>query len=244
MRADELMGRFVTELTRVVGALLATTASTRTGTAAQEDGFGVTVTATHARGQLRVYFGRTGAEALAKATSASPLEPSEARILESLKELCGQTLGAFAPDAGLRITAVEKAAELPLAAEGIGCEIVAKGFETPLRIVVVGDLELTEMAVAGIPRSESRTLDVIMDIDLPLVVRFGRTELPLKTLTALGPGSVIDLGRAPDDPVDVLISNRIVARGEVVIVAGNYGVRVHDVVSPAERARSLEAELS
>jgi flagellar motor switch protein FliN/FliY len=79
---------------------------------------------------------------------------------------------------------------------------------------------------------------------LPLVVRFGRTELPLKTLTSLGPGTVIDLGRAPDDPVDVLISNRVVARGEVVIVAGNYGVRVHDVVSPAERARSLEAELS
>ena len=83
-----------------------------------------------------------------------------------------------------------------------------------------------------------------MDIDLPLVVRFGRTEMPLKTLTALGPGSVIDLGRSPDEPVDVLISNRVVARGEVVIVSGNYGVRVRDVVSPAERARSLEAELA
>jgi flagellar motor switch protein FliN/FliY len=55
---------------------------------------------------------------------------------------------------------------------------------------------------------------------------------------------VIDLGRSPDEPVDVLISNRVVARGEVVIVSGNYGVRVRDVVSPAERARSLEAELA
>src|SRR5262249_14599677 len=88
----------------------------------------------------------------------------------------------------------------------------------------------------------SKTLDVIMDIDLPLVVRFGRTELPLKTLTALGPGSVIDLGRSPDEPVEVLISNRVVARGEVVIVSGNYGVRVRDVVSATERARSLETE--
>jgi hypothetical protein len=61
---------------------------------------------------------------------------------------------------------------------------------------------------------------------------------------ALGPGSVIDLGRSPDEPVDVLISNRVVARGDVVIVSGNYGVRVRDVVSQTERARSLEAELA
>ena len=60
----------------------------------------------------------------------------------------------------------------------------------------------------------------------------------------LGPGSVIDLGRSPDEPVEILISNRVVARGEVLIMAGNYGVRLQEVVSPAERARSLEAELS
>jgi flagellar motor switch protein FliN/FliY len=86
-------------------------------------------------------------------------------------------------------------------------------------------------------------LDVILDIDLPLLVRFGRTEMPLRTLTMLGPGSVIDLGRSPDDPVDVLVSNQVVARGEVVIVGGNYGVRITDVMSPADRIRSMEVEL-
>ena len=84
-------------------------------------------------------------------------------------------------------------------------------------------------------------IDVILDIDLPLVVRFGRTELPLKALTRLGPGSVIDLGRSPDDPVEVLVSNRVVARGEVVIVSGSYGIRILDVVSQRERVRSMEA---
>ena len=83
-------------------------------------------------------------------------------------------------------------------------------------------------------------IDVILDIDLPLVVRFGRTEMPLKTLARLGPGTLIDLGRSADDPVEVLVSNRVVARGEVVIVSGNYGVRVTDVVSPRERVRSME----
>ncbi len=83
-------------------------------------------------------------------------------------------------------------------------------------------------------------IDVILDIDLPLVVRFGQTELPLRALTRLGPGSVIDLGRSPDDPVEVLVSNRVVAHGEVVIVSGSYGIRILDVVSQRERVRSME----
>src|SRR5688572_27215257 len=87
--------------------------------------------------------------------------------------------------------------------------------------------------------SESR-IDVILDIDLPVVVRFGHTELPLRTLTRLGPGSVIDLGRSPDDPVEVMVSDRVIARGEVVIVGGNYGIRILDVVSATERMRTME----
>ena len=83
-------------------------------------------------------------------------------------------------------------------------------------------------------------IDVILDIDLPLTVRFGRTELPLKALTRLGPGSIIDLGRSPDDPVDLVVSNQVVAKGEVVIVSGNYGIRILDVVSQRERMRTME----
>jgi flagellar motor switch protein FliN/FliY len=87
-------------------------------------------------------------------------------------------------------------------------------------------------ATAGVDTSR---IDVILDIDLPVVVRFGRTDLPLRMLTRLGPGSVIDLGRSPDEPVEVMVSNRVVARGEVVIVGGNYGIRIIDVVSPSAR---------
>lgn len=86
---------------------------------------------------------------------------------------------------------------------------------------------------------ESR-IEVILDIDLPVVVRFGHTELALRTLTRLGPGSVIDLGRSPDDPVEIMVSDRVIARGEVVVVGGNYGIRILDVVSPSERVRSME----
>jgi len=84
-------------------------------------------------------------------------------------------------------------------------------------------------------------LDVILDIDLPVVVRFGRTEMPLRAVTRIAPGSIIDLGRSPDDPVELLVSDQVVARGEVVVVGGNYGIRIVDVVSPSERVRSMES---
>jgi flagellar motor switch protein FliN/FliY len=93
------------------------------------------------------------------------------------------------------------------------------------------------------PRSTEPTdrIDVILDIDLPVVVRFGRTEMSIKALTRIGPGAVIDLGRSPDDPVEILVSDRVVAHGEVVVVGGNYGIRILDVASPAERMRTVEA---
>jgi flagellar motor switch protein FliN/FliY len=70
-------------------------------------------------------------------------------------------------------------------------------------------------------------------------VRFGQTELTLEHLARLGPGSIIDLGRSPDEHVDVLVNGRLVARGEVVVVGGNYGVRILEVVSTADRVRTF-----
>jgi flagellar motor switch protein FliN/FliY len=92
-----------------------------------------------------------------------------------------------------------------------------------------------------IPAPPTDNLEVILDIDMPLSVRFGEAVLSLDLLTRLGPGSLIELSRQPDDPVDVLINGRLVARGEVVVVSGNYGVRVTEVVSAAERLRSMGA---
>ena len=101
---------------------------------------------------------------------------------------------------------------------------------------------------AAAPWSEPRNatpypanLDVILDIDLPLSVRFGESDMTLDALTKLGPGSVIDLRRSPDDPVDVLVNGRLVARGEVVVVSGNYGVRILEVVSAADRMQTMRA---
>ncbi len=83
--------------------------------------------------------------------------------------------------------------------------------------------------------SESRTLDVIMDLDLPLTVRFGQTFMTLGALTRLGAGAEISLDRAATDPVELLVNGKVIARGDVVAVEGNYAVRITDIVSPSER---------
>lgn len=86
-------------------------------------------------------------------------------------------------------------------------------------------------------------LDAVLEVDLPLVVRFGRAVMPLRALADLGPGSVIDMGRSPDEPVELLVGDRLVARGEVVIVGGNYGVRITELTGP-QAATELEARTS
>jgi flagellar motor switch protein FliN len=242
---DHIINRFATELTRAAGAAFQAHASSRPGTAPQGSGLLVSVTSREADyGTLLVFFPDATVDALVRlAPNGSQTDADEPGPTETTRRLCALTAAALdrrAPQCDLIVSTIAAADEPP---EGTSLEIVLNGYEQPLQVVLGGTLEFPETPDSR-RVARSRTLDVIMDIDLPLVVRFGRTELPLRTLTTLGPGSVIDLGRSPDEPVEILISNRVVARGEVLIMAGNYGVRIQEVVSPAERARSLEAELS
>ena len=82
-------------------------------------------------------------------------------------------------------------------------------------------------------------IDLLLDVELPIVVSFGETEMPLKEVLRLGVGSVIELDKSVNDPVTIIVNDKPIARGEVVMVDGNYGVRVLEVESTAERLRSL-----
>jgi flagellar motor switch protein FliN/FliY len=81
-------------------------------------------------------------------------------------------------------------------------------------------------------------LDVLLDIELPVTLRFGRTRMLLGEVMALGAGSVIEFDRAVDEPVEVLVNGRVVARGETVMVQGSYAVRVSEIASRSERLDS------
>jgi flagellar motor switch protein FliN/FliY len=68
--------------------------------------------------------------------------------------------------------------------------------------------------------------------------------MPLRALAELGPGSVVDMGRSPDEPVELLVGERVIARGEVVVVAGNYGVRITELGGGRQGGGDMEARLS
>jgi len=94
--------------------------------------------------------------------------------------------------------------------------------------------------VDDVTLSSDARLEAVLDVDLPLVVRFGRTVMPLRAVADLSPGSVVDMGRSPDEPVELLVGERLIARGEVVIVGGNYGVRITELTG-SRRSAELEA---
>lgn len=80
-----------------------------------------------------------------------------------------------------------------------------------------------------------------MDVEVPISVRFGRKQMLLDEILKLGPGSCIQLDRKIDDPVELLVNQKLLATGEVVVVDGHYAIRITEIVSPAERIESLEA---
>jgi flagellar motor switch protein FliN/FliY len=82
-------------------------------------------------------------------------------------------------------------------------------------------------------------IDLLLDVELPIVVSFGETEMQLKDILKFGVGSVIELDKSVNDPVVIKVNDKPIARGEVVMVDGNYGVKILEVESTAERLRSL-----
>lgn len=83
-------------------------------------------------------------------------------------------------------------------------------------------------------------LDVILDIPVTLSMEIGRTELPIHNLLQLNQGSVVELDRLAGEPMDVLVNGTLIAHGEVVVVNEKFGIRLTDVISPAERVKKLK----
>jgi len=79
------------------------------------------------------------------------------------------------------------------------------------------------------------TLDLLLDVEMPVSVSFGRTQVRIQDILKLITGSIIELDRAISEPVEVIVNNCVIARGEVVVVEGNYGVRINEVMSRQQR---------
>jgi flagellar motor switch protein FliN/FliY len=187
-----------------------------------------------------------------------------AELKDTYLEVLRQSLGALASAVGSRlgreITAIAGAVQEPAAALAFGCQISisADGKELP-RLAFYISNEMFEALQdyknhdsTDSPQSSQRTadeeanttelstracgtLDLLLDVEMPVSVSFGRTQVRVQDILKLITGSIIELDRAISEPVEVIVNNCTIARGEVVVVDGNYGVRIHEVMSRRER---------
>ncbi|MCE3009496.1 MAG: flagellar motor switch protein FliN [Proteobacteria bacterium] len=91
----------------------------------------------------------------------------------------------------------------------------------------------------GDPASD-RNLQLILDIPLRVTVELGRTKMPVSELLNLGQGSVIELNKLAGEPMEVLVNDKLIARGEAVVVNEKFGVRLTDIISTKERVEQLK----
>ncbi len=103
------------------------------------------------------------------------------------------------------------------------------------------DLEQTEEEITPQMQLEERMkkLEMILDIPLKVSVELGRTKMLVNDLLQLGQGSVIELSKLAGEPLEVLVNEKLVARGEVVVVNEKFGIRLTDIISPIERIEKL-----
>lgn len=93
---------------------------------------------------------------------------------------------------------------------------------------------------AGLTGNPEVNLEVILDIPVTISLEIGRTSLPIRNLLQLNQGSIVELDRLAGEPLDVLVNGTLIAHGEVVVVNEKFGIRLTDVISPAERVRRLK----
>lgn len=113
-------------------------------------------------------------------------------------------------------------------AEGNAADSSVEKFETP----ALDDSK-------NLPQGDVN-LDVVLDIPVTIAMEIGRTKISIRNLLQLNQGSVVELDRLAGEPMDVLVNGTLVAHGEVVVVNEKFGIRLTDVISPAERIKNLK----
>ena len=92
---------------------------------------------------------------------------------------------------------------------------------------------------SGIGSTEQQNIGLIMDVYMEVTVELGRTKKLIKDILGMGEGTIIELDKLAGEPVDILVNHKQIARGEVVVIDENFGVRVTEILSPTERIADL-----
>ncbi len=128
-------------------------------------------------------------------------------------------------------TMMEELAKAEAEADGLS---MAEGLRAP----TVQQVEFDRFQ-RGAQTGPPQNIEILLDVKLPVAIELGRTEMSIRDILELGAGSVVELTKLAGEPVDLLVNNKIIARGEVVVVDENFGLRVTSLISPEDRLKSL-----
>ena len=112
-------------------------------------------------------------------------------------------------------------------------------YQQPQMRAPVQPAMFTPLATGPVPVNDAN-IGLILDVPLEVTVELGRTKKSIKDVLELTNGSIIELERLAGEPVDIMVNGKYLAKGEVVVIDENFGVRITDIASPAERAANLQ----
>ncbi len=97
----------------------------------------------------------------------------------------------------------------------------------------------TSNAPSVMAEFSQKNIEVLLDVPLQIIVELGRAQMPIQKILELGPGSIVELNRMSGEPINILVNSRLVAKGEVVVVDENFGIKITSIISPMERLTQL-----
>ena len=185
--------------------------------------------------------------------SAKPSQNHRAAIEKLLQQIAELTLSGLKNTFGEIKFALSSVA--PPTWEGVSATLIASGASAagfPVKLRLSSELMANLAAVAApaqstvMPDGNTDTMaangsnfDLLLNVNLNLTLRFGQCVMPLREILDMNSGSVIELDREVQEPADLLIGDKLIARGEVVIVDGNYGLRITEVADVSQRLQTL-----
>lgn len=146
----------------------------------------------------------------------------------------------FVVEAGIA-TAIAGTAPQPQESVKAGSSMGAApaGQKTGQKTVAVQAVQFPSLSPT-LTDNQSKNIEILMDVPMQVTVELGRTTMMIRDVLELGTGSIIELDKLAGEPVDLLVNQKLIARGEVVVIDESFGVRVTDIVSPMERVKSLQ----
>lgn len=219
------------------------------------------------KGELLWVAGKPAALQLAQILMAEALDPAAEfgetqrdAFAELLRQVAGQTATAWKTESGIEIELVFQAAvePSPVTAQSSTLRLSGEKFaELSLRLFLDEDLCAALSALPAPPQATKQTVEtaappppahrtalpanlaLVLDVELEATVRFGERSMLLRDIFGLMAGAVVELDQMVNEPAELLVAGRLVARGEVVVVDGNFGLRVTEVASVNERVAAI-----